>query len=140
MTQEDKNILLQDLCARLPYGVKICYEAVIQFPEGEVLESIDITTNIVSSKSVVADFEDVKPYLFPMSSMTEEQLYEITELFDGEIDFSSPGVIELSTFYRNKLGCVEMLSIVEWFLKNHFDIRGLIPKGLAIDATGLNIY
>ena len=73
MTQEQKELLFKDLCARLPHGVKICYEAVVQVPEGEILESIDVTTNIVSSKSVVANFQDVKPYLFPMLSMTENQ-------------------------------------------------------------------
>ena len=106
MTQEEKDLLLKDLCARLPYGVKISYEAVLQVPEGEVLESIDVTTNIVSSKSVVADFEDVKPYLFPLSSMTEEQ----------------------QLFYSTHLNYMPYYQRVDWFNKHHLDYRGLIEK------------
>ena len=141
MKPEDKELLLQDLCGRLPYDVKISYRCnhihILKAIHKSGLIVIDDTiTNIITT----TDIENINPYLFPLSSMTEEQLYEITELFGGEIDFSSPGVIELSTFYRNKLGCVEMLAIIKWFLKNHFDIWGLIPKGLASDATELNIY
>ena len=143
MKPEDKELLLQDLCARLPYGVKIQTPTNCWTSEKDTCELKEIfkgDDGLFRIGDVGALIEYSKPYLFPLSSMTEEQLYEITELFGGEIDFSSPGVIELSTFYRNKLGCREMLSIIKWFLKNHFDIWGLIPKSLAIDATGLNVY
>ena len=69
--------------------------------------------------------------------MTEEQLYELRELFGFEIEFFN-GFIKLSS--RSTLEYLEMVAIVEWFYKNHFDINGLIPMGLALDATNLNIY
>ena len=95
MTQEDKELLLKDLCARLPYGH--------------------------INRLQINDVE-LKPYLFPMSSMTDEQYKEYWELEHS--------------------GNMEHLSIpaLDWLNKNHFDYRGLIPMDLAIDATNLNIY
>lgn len=62
----------------------------------------------------------IKPYLFPLSSVTEEQQIDLTK-------FVANGISGENIVY-------------DWYNKNHFDYRGLIPKGLAIDATGLNIY
>ena len=81
--------------------------------------------------------ECIKPYLFPLSSMTEEQKkyisnkWGINEEFDFEID---PNWGE----YFVELGYT--VEFIDWLNKNHFDYRGLIPMGLAIDATNLNIY
>ena len=144
MTQEDKNLLLRDLCARLPYGVKLCHES---FEDVIILHTIDATQfaveiSIDNSNSNTAywnSIEQVKPYLFPLSSMTEEQLYELREMFGFEIEFNN-GFIELSTFHHGRLGYLEMVALFEWFNRNHFDYRGLIPKGSAIDCTNLNIY
>lgn len=134
MTQEEKDLLIQDLCARLSHGVKIqginpdnevVIEELFSIGVGEVIDCNMITLS------------DVKPYLFPLSSMTAEQLYELRELFGFEIEFLN-GFIELSS--RNTLEYSEMVAIIEWFNKNHFDYRDLIPMGLAIDCTNLNIY
>ena len=123
MTQEHKELLLKDLCARLPYGVKSLreawnYEWDQELSVIEVLEDIDKDGYINNTK--VYNVEDIKPYLFPLSSMTEEQekewLYTLSS--DYHITYDT----------------------VDWLNKNHFDYRGLIPMGLAIDATGLNIY
>jgi hypothetical protein len=145
MTREDKELLLKDLCSRLPYGVKISFLSWDE-REMEYIDRVDVLYSVNGDeyiKSVNEDYdfslEDIKPYLFPLSSMTEEQLYELREIFGFEIEFSN-GFIELSTFHHNKLGYLEMDAMFEWFNKNHFDYRGLIGKGLAIDATGLNIY
>jgi hypothetical protein len=67
--------------------------------------------------------EEVKPYLFPLSSMSEEQKQEFE-----------------NTTIKDAMLTVWTTSSYDWLLKNNFDFRGLIPKGLAIDATGLNIY
>ena len=121
MTQEDKELLLKDLCSRLPYGLKYNFGG---------YDGCDYIMNRIDCNSVDCAFpiEDVKPYLFPLSSMIEEQRQEAESLAEvikvpmyGE--FLSP----TSKYY-------------DWLNKNHFDYRGLIPKGLAIDATGLNIY
>ena len=139
MTQEHKDILLKDLCARLPYGVKV--ESVFINPDTKKHKLCGIEVFDATSLLMIRDgLGEFKPYLFPLSSMTEEQLYEITELFGGEIDFSRVCLIELSTLHRNKLSYLEIIAIIDWFLKNHFDIHELIPMGLAIDATNFNIY
>ena len=121
MTQEDKELLLKDLCARTPYGVKVQY-----------MNNIFVIDYVSSYEEVKLDTSDnwtvgvseVKPYLFPLSSMTEKQKKEyqyITERWMYDPSYS----ISDST---------------DWLNKNYFDYRGLIEKGLAIDATGLNIY
>lgn len=123
MPQEYKELLLTDLCARLPYGVKFLreswnYEWDQELSVIEVLEDIDKDGYI--NKTKVYNVEDIKPYLFPLSSMTEEQekewLYTLSS--DYHITYDT----------------------VDWLNKNYFDYRGLIPMGLAIDATNLNIY
>ena len=123
MTQEHKELLLKDLCARLPYGIKFLreswnYEWDQELSVIEVLEDIDKDGYINRTK--VYNVEDIKPYLFPLSSMTEEQekewLYTLSS--DYHITYDT----------------------VDWLNKNHFDYRGLIEKSLALDATGLNIY
>ena len=156
MTKEDKEILIRDLCGRLPYGVKAYiknwskldrkyYEGVY------TVESIDPSLNNIfadserSSVEVIVGYYDyeIKPYLFPMSSMTEEQCYDFYCRFvENEIDYN-----DFKNYYFD--GCLwnkvlttinDCGDIIDWFNKNHFDYRGLIEKGLAIDATGLNIY
>ena len=123
MTQEYKELLLKDLCARLPYGIKFLreswnYEWDQELSVIEVLEDIDKDGYINRTK--VYNVEDIKPYLFPLSSMTEEQQLDLTK------------------FVANSINGKNIL--YDWYNKNHFDYRGLIPMGLAIDATGLNIY
>ena len=125
MTQEDKELLYKDLCARLPYGVVLDSPNPVDDLWDEAI-SIDASTKTVTLlyNERVFNIDEVKPYLFPLSSMTEEQKEEyqyITERWMYDSSYS----IGDSTDYLNK---------------NHFDYRGLIPKGLAIDATGLNIY
>ena len=138
MTQENKDLLLKDLCARLPYGVRAYYH---DYDSDYEIESIKITSYgdyktgsihldmIDSTKIVVID--EIKPYLFPMSSMTEEQKEEFNtrslelqlKVIDDEIMYEKATEFE-----------------VDFYNKHHLDWRGLIPKGLAIDATGKNIY
>ena len=121
MTQKDKELLWRDLCARLPYGVKIQVNDKI-----ETVEGINILDNIVEFGTYMAcDIEEVKPYLFPMSSMTVEKGKE----FAATLKYLHAEKIDIWT-----------LDTYDWCNKNNFDYRGLIPKGLANDATGLNIY
>lgn len=134
MKQEDKDLLLKDLCGRLPYSVKI--------------QTIDIWTNKSNKIETLNDIfipedniprcgeggvpiEYVKPYLFPISSMTEEQKSEFFARF-----------IELELKYLNgKIKHYEIAQFeIDFYNKKHLDYRGLIPKELALDATGLNIY
>ena len=140
MTQEDKELLLKDLCARLPYGVKI------QVPYEDGSGYFDETVWEVNNDGPFhvngwgIEYEYVKPYLFPLSSMTSEQLFEVQEIMGkNEIEIED-GFFNIIDSSRNTITYLEILAVLEWFYKNHFDINGLIEKGLAIDATGLNIY
>mgnify|MGYP003290300762 CR=1 FL=1 len=127
MTQEEKDLLLKDLSSRLPYGVILnCCNLV-----GEKLYTID-SNGLVNNDY---DLEEVKPYLFPFSSMTEEQLY------NNPIGFSQMLTIKADRDWENiTINRRSYYKLVDWFNKYHFDYRGLIPMGLAKDATGLNIY
>jgi len=113
MTTEDKQLLLKDLCARLPYRTKIH----IIGEGGEEIDA-DLTT------STIDYFESwtVKPYLRPMSSMIEEEEEEYNRLLmDVE-------------YYPGKYFVVPATSVVDWLLEHHFDFRGLFKKGLALEA------
>jgi len=121
MTQEDKELLLKDLCARLPYGVK--YQDRI---EGGIH---------ILSLNVIHHYERFIPYLRPMSSMTEEERDEVEEISHGWFYINEDGEI----YPMGRLtDCGEfedaILPTFEYFLKNHIDYRDLIDKGLAIEA------
>ena len=148
MTQEDKELLFKDLCARLPYGV------IVVTPKGRGYVC-DINLTIfdyelgVNINPIIRDpfsINDVKPYLFPLSSMTEEQEKEIQEI-TGNPDYAC--IIRKTDGLELWLDSIDtdptiwvdtIFEIQDYLNKNHFDYRDLIKKGLAIDATGLNIY
>ena len=133
MTQENKELLLKDLCTRLPYGLKYNYGG---------YDGCDYTMNRVDCNAVDCAFpiENVKPYLFPLSNMTKEQLFEVQEILGkNEIEIGD-GFLHIIDSDRNTITYLEILALLEWFYKNHFDINNLIPMKLAIDATNLNIY
>ena len=119
MTQENKELLLNDLCSRLVYGVKCCVKNNHKI-SGDLVGIVGENVYIYSSGHAIFSISDIKPYLFPLSSMTEEQQSDLTK-------FVANGIHGENISY-------------DWYNKNHFDYRGLIEKGLAIDATNLNIY
>lgn len=143
MTPEDKKLLLKDLCARLPYGVKVkvlnedvwLYNGEEGFIVGK--ESINDDRFVIqcNNYSYVLSYDDFKPYLLPLSSMTEEQKTEYNSLR-----------CSVPTYHYEYGDIVEDIELcdnwrsIEYLIANYFDFRGLIPKGLAVDATGLNIY
>ena len=141
MTQEDKKLLLKDICGRVPYGVKCKYN------DGVIVNILSVNFFYKQiegweryvNHTLKYDVEDIKPYLFPLSSMTEEQKIEIKSLCDGTEIFDDGGWMSYISILGN-FNFEINLSVVDWYNKNHFDYRGLIPMGLAIDATGLNIY
>ena len=135
MTQEDKELLLKDLCARLPYGVKIQvpYEDGSGYFDEIVWEVNNDGPFHVNGWGI--EYEYVKPYLFPLSSMTEEQEREYNMLRDFVYThhYEYEDIVEDVGLYDN-------WSSIDYLNAHHFDYRGLIEKGLAIDATGLDIY
>lgn len=147
MTQEQKDLLLKDICARLPYDVMVDYESRIYILNeiDPACKDIDYITvriqdveRLMCAKNVM--IENIKPYLFPLSSMTEEQKNRLKEIWsadmDKAIDYSISGEERLS-------GLCELSAareVIDWLNANHFDYRGLIEKKLAIDSTNLNVY
>jgi hypothetical protein len=143
MTEEQKNILIKDLCARLPYGVKCAiknsdgyhHENIAKLGETTIdkLKGFDGKYfNIYHDDPLDWNWyvnevgvEDIKPYLFPLSSMNEEQKEEHKDLLDNQYSFDANG---------------NVFTLQDFYCKYHFDYRCLISMGLAIDATGLNIY
>ena len=141
MKQEDKDLLLKDLCARLPYFTKVQIKNEIV-----VLDSIcdddGYHFNFIGDNREGVNIENIKPYLFPLSSMTDELWdkefmgYGITEFTRDSFKYGC----ETLEFNNGNPHLSSMFNFINQLIKNHFDIYGLIPMGLAIDATGLNIY
>ena len=139
MTQKDKELLLKDLCARLPYGVKVHYhlkrsgeDGVFSFDKKHKNIGVLYYENYSEDAKKNCNYDkehfsiilcgsyygdEIKPYLRPMSSMTEEEKKEYNAFFtyDG---------IDESCF----------LDYLDWLNAHHFDYRGLIEKGLALEA------
>ena len=142
MKKEDGELLIKDLCSRLSYGVKIALNNNGAYHHENVAKTGDITIDKLKGFngryfSIYhndpldwdwydndIDIKDIKPYLFPLSSMTEEQREELHSLMVCD----SYGIL------------YHTINSFDYLYKNHIDIRGLIPMGLAIDATNLGIY
>ena len=144
MTQENKDLLIKDLSARVPYGVKFVIDNGLNNIRtltgiGEDIPYEDWQMCAFARGISAIPIEDIKPYLFPMSSMTDEQREELKrEYCNIACDnikkmFANP---DESHLYSSKSSSFE----IDYFNKHHIDYRGLIPMGLANDATGLNIY
>jgi hypothetical protein len=145
MTQKDKDLLLKDLSARLPYGVK----GVVTFHKNmtETREEVRIIDGKLYDR--FAKFQDswydnvtIKPYLFPLSSMTDE-LWDKEFMGCGITEFTRDSFkygCETLEFSNSNTYLSSMVKFINQLIKNHFDIYGLIPMGMAIDATDKNIY
>ena len=128
MTQEERMLLIKDLSARLPYAVTVEHTSGFRgtlhdITVYHVYDDNDNVYDAICYTDFFGDEDDIyieyfKPYLFPLSSMTEEERIAM----GNEFAYGQPQ---------------KALDILH---KRHIDYRGLIPMGLAIDATGLNIY
>ena len=145
MKQEDRKILIQDITGRIQYGVKFdfdglvgkaihicCYPICNENGTDDCICELDI---FGGGGDNFIDVEYLKPYLFPLSSMTEEQKREYNSLRDfvPTYHYEYGDIVEDTELYDN-------WGSIDYLIANHFDYRGLIEKGVAIDATGLNIY
>ena len=143
MTQEEKQLLLKDLCARLPYGIKIQLKNTYRYHCDKMCNIGDFTIDEIKSIDKKGEhikiyhndpldyewyiddieIEDIKPYLRPMSSMTEKERTEYFLLKHRDND-RADNVILLD----------EAFTLIDWLNKHHFDYRRLIEKGLALEA------
>ena len=138
MTQEEKQLLLIDLCARLPYKVQ-CHIKHIHhlsgwIDEGDVIltgfrqdeftkETEPLFCNPGGNPKIVFPFDSVKPYLRPMSSMTEEEIktyHSYCECNDGD--------------FNGEILYFDTIKSFDYLTSIHIDCRGLIPMGLALEA------
>lgn len=137
---EDKILLIKDLSARQAYGVKIEHKSgfigtlnnMTTYPlyDGDNIKDIYCAIDFFGDDDYIS-VEHFRPYLFPLSSMSEEQH---KELHDKLIE------LELQAL-NDEISHIEAVKFeIDYYLENHFDYRGLIERGLALDATGKNIY
>lgn len=137
MTKEEKDLVLCDICGRLPYGVKFATKYGHFNDTHELLVINKHSTIVETFKMLWWDIEDVKPYLRPLSSMTEGEKNELKEYLDAEeVDFNGFGYSEGGTLedYISSIPYSICSSVVDWLNKKMFDFRGLIPNGLALEA------
>lgn len=149
MIQEHKDLIIADLCGRLPYKVIVEF---ISYKGEEKPWFGELSCKDLDCFIHDVGFVEIKPYLFPLSSMTEEQAKELSILYsikdiisikitDEYIDFEVDDGFcstEIKTIWYNEI--ISSIETFDWVNKNHFDYRGLIPMGLANNAVGLNIY
>lgn len=129
MNNKEKKLLIKDLSARLPYGVKFLreswnYEWDQELSVVETLEDIDKDGYINNTK--VYNVQDIKPFLRPMSSMTEEEIDKLAEFHIWNDDEK--------IFPDCNCKLSDIVSAMNWLNKKMFDYRGLIEKGLALEA------
>lgn len=151
MTNEEKQLLTNDLCGRLPYPITYINVEYGDFESSpHILNSVDNNTEediitIMDSSGLTYDLEEVRPYLRPRTSMTDEEKRELRRLLRlsyapkdcpiVEPDFSITIDYSNNECERNDYYSMEMMMIYfEWLNKSHFDWRGLIPRGLALEA------
>ena len=147
MTNEQKQLLLKDLCARLPYGVMVQVNGVFHDSQDERLGYVDCYNNQVHihGYNFGIDIDNIKPYLRPMSSMTEKEAKNLVILW-GIVDFVSLNITKeyigvicddgFSSTTTTEIWYDEDMSIecYDFLNAHHFDYRGLIEQGLAIEA------
>ena len=127
MIQKNKQLLLKDLCARQPYGVKVQYNNKVYAIDYVSTEYEEVKLNILDNYTV--GISDIKPYLRQMSSMTEEEVKEFydVECIDAKVAYIKP-----------TLNWHFTINGIDWLNAHHLDYRGLIPMGLAIEVNKEN--
>lgn len=133
MEQNERDLLLKDLCARLPYGV-ICKDDYARV-EGKLVQiGINYDMCLLSDDYGETEFAYIpncEPYLFPISNMSEDLINEL---------YTNITELELKAINDEIEHSVVIAFEIDFYHKHHIDYRGLIHMGLAIDATDKNIY
>jgi hypothetical protein len=135
MNREEKYLVIDDISGRIPHGVVFNTDwgnktlKGIQYDNVNTLLYFGVCNS--TNKVIETYVSEVKPYLFPISSMSDKQKKELDDT-----------LIRLNLKALSDEMSSEVIATyeIDFYNKNHIDYRGLIPKGLALDATGLNIY
>ena len=125
MTQENKELLLKDLCARVYYQIKVLYNGNVK--EIQYVEPLYNEVKLLDTGNYTIDISDIKPYLRPLGSMTDEEREEYRK-------FSYYGAAGVRPYTHGDFVAVPSFEKMDWLNSHYFDYRGLIPKGLALPA------
>ena len=145
MTKEQRDLLFEDLCARLPYEVKCeVYNCIGVLDEVTTFYGVGVTYS--NGQDTTCRIDECKPYLFPLSSMNEEMLEELNangffkyrNTIANVSHLESKNRINEEIYTYIDIDCISFL--IKYFHSHHIDYKGFIETGLAIDATNLNIY
>ena len=141
MNRAKKYLVIDDISGRIPHGVVFKTDwgnktlKGIQYDNANTLLYFGVCN--FTNKVIETYVSEVKPYLLPMTSMTEEKRKYISDRWGINENFN----FEIDPIWGEYYIEVEdAAGFIDWLNRNHYDYRGLIPKGLALDATGLNIY
>lgn len=146
--QEEKELLLNVLKDGLPYGIQLQITDVNGFTfngELQVLSKNWCRLNIadpvkrakIKNETIPLNYIYIKPYLRPMSSMTEAERFKVEQIIGYDVEIRDDFMSLLSPSIK-RLSYLELLEVFKWLNKRHFDYRGLIEKGLAIEVTETN--
>ena len=134
MTQEDKNLLLIDICGRLPHKTWVQYEGREWLATGYGHGRVSLLSSIFSSVGGPCPLvEEVRPYLRPMSSMTDSEYKEYDNATDLDAADSSE-TLKANLAAKSRVRVSKWYHGTDWLNAHHFDYRGLIEKGLALEA------
>lgn len=143
MTQEEKELSFKDLCGRLPYHVYVKVWLKNGTTEEGFLDLEHNYADVLRDAFYYNKIKDIKPYLRPMSSMSEEEFAKLKEysgLKYSQLDLASyqNGTYKCLDFYLSEVPSYVVILVFEWLSVHHFDYRGLIERGLAIEVTKEN--
>lgn len=127
MTQEDKQLLLKDLCMRIPYMTFVCLNpGAYNKPEICILTGVDGEQVYLNVDSDPFRVDHIKPYLRPMSSMTDEEKYTYRHMLGATLNSEGESIMFVYV--------EDFPAVIDWLNAHHFDFRDLIEKGLALEA------
>ena len=135
MTNEEKQLLLKDICGRLPYHVRVKVWLKDKTTEEGFFDFEHNYGDILMDFFFYNKLKDLKPYLRPMSSMTEEEMKDYGEEYDSDFKFSMKVLADCwENGIDDKNIGIPLPHHIDWLNQHHFDYRGLIEKGLALEA------
>lgn len=145
MLNEERDLLIKEVCARIPYNIKCKFEDkvydILGFAHGRVMLCLPFMSNTITTP-----IENIELYLLPLSSMTEEQKEELMAngLFKYKDTIANVSHFETANGIREEIYTyidIESISyLTDYFYSQYIDFNGLIDKGIVKDATNLNIY